>query len=337
MTTSQRVLKMLKRNALAAVPTALALVALNFFLLQLVPGDAADVLAGESGSATEETMRQLRTRFGLDLPMVAQLQAYLANLAQGSLGFSPRYGMPVMDLILQRLPRTLALMGFALGLAFALGVLIGTVMALNAGRWPDRMLSLATLLFYSVPGFWIGLMLIVLFSIRLGWLPSGGAETIASGLSGLADLALDRLRHMVLPGVTLALFFIAVYARVTRAAVMEVAATDFVRTARAKGLSGFAVRLAPRPAQRAAAGDDAGRHADRRCARRRCRGGDVFSWPGLGRLAFEAVLGARLQRAARRAAVVFAAGHRRQHPGRPAARVARSAYRGAVMARCRSR
>jgi len=290
MTTSQRVLKMLRRNALAAVPTVLAIVVLNFFLLQLVPGDAADVLAGESGSATEETMRQLRTQFGLDLPLVAQLQTYLTNLAHGSLGFSPRYGMPVTDLILQRLPRTLLLMGFALGLAFVLGVAIGTVMALNAGRWPDRTLSVLTLLFYSVPGFWIGLMLIVLFSIRLGWLPSGGSETIASGLTGF-PLALDRLRHMILPGLTLALFFIAVYARLTRAAVMEVAQQDFVRTARAKGLSGFAVgarhilRNALLPVTTLA-----GMHIGS------VLGGavvveTVFSWPGLGRLAFEAVLG----------------------------------------------
>jgi peptide/nickel transport system permease protein len=290
MTTYRRMLKMLRRNALAAMPTMLAIVVLNFFLLQMVPGDAADVLAGESGSATEETMRQLRQRFGLDLPVVKQLQAYLTNLAQGSLGFSPRYGMPVMDLILQRLPRTLLLMGFALSAALALGLLIGSVMALNAGRWPDRLLSALALLFYSVPGFWIGLMLIVLFSIKLGWLPSGGAETIASGKTGLA-LALDRARHMLLPGLTLAMFFIAVYARLTRAAVLEIAQQDFVRTARAKGLSGIAVgvrhilRNALLPVTTLA-----GMHVGSML------GGavvveTVFSWPGLGRLAFEAVLG----------------------------------------------
>lgn len=289
MTTSRRVLKALVRNGLAAIPTVLAIVVLNFFLLQLAPGDAADVIAGESGAATEDSMRQLRARLGLDLPVVAQLQAYLSNLAQGSLGFSPRYNMPVADLIFQRLPQTLMLLGMALGFAFVLGVLLGTVMALNAGRWPDRVVSVLTLLLYSVPGFWIGLMLIVLFSIKLGWLPSGGSETIASGFTGL-DLALDRLRHMILPSLTLSLFFIAVYARLTRAAVMEVAEQDFVRTARAKGLSGFtvAVRHVLRNALLPVT-TLAGMHIGG------VLGGavvveTVFSWPGLGRLAFEAVL-----------------------------------------------
>lgn len=285
----RRLLRALWRNCLAAIPTIIAIVILNFFLLRLAPGDAADVLAGESGAATEETMRQLRQRFGLDLPVLSQLQAYLGNLATGSLGFSQRYNMPVRDLIFQRLPGTLLLMATSLGVAFLLGLLIGTVMALNAGRWPDRVLSVLTLLFYSVPGFWFGLMLIVAFSIKLGWLPSGGAETIASGKVGW-DYAVDRLRHMILPAMTLALFFIAVYARLTRAAVLEVAQQDFVRTARAKGLSTFTVgrrhilRNALLPVTTLA-----GMHFGS------ILGGavvveTVFSWPGLGRLAFEAVL-----------------------------------------------
>lgn len=289
MTRSRRILAALRRNLLAAIPTAIGIVILNFFLLKLAPGDAADVLAAESGAATEETMRQLRAHLGLDLPLLAQMVAYLGHLAQGSLGFSPRYNMPVADLILQRLPGTLVLMAFALGLAFLLGLVFGTVMALNAGRLADRALSLITLLCYSVPGFWVGLMLIVLFSIKLGWLPSGGAETIASGLTGI-DLLLDRLRYMILPGTTLALFYVAVYARLTRAAVMEVAQQDFVRTARAKGLSAFAVarrhvlRNALLPVTTLAGVHIGG-----------ILGGaivveTVFSWPGLGRLAFEAVL-----------------------------------------------
>jgi len=289
MTRAGRLLAALRRNLLAAIPTALGIVILNFFLLQLAPGDAADVLAAESGAATEETMRQLRTQLGLDLPLLSQLLAYLGHLSQGSLGFSPRYNMPVAELILQRLPGTLMLMGFALGMAFVLGLLFGTVMALNAGRFVDRALSIVTLIFYSVPGFWIGLMLIVAFSIKLGWLPSGGSETIASGKTGF-DYALDRLRHMILPGTTLALFFVAVYARLTRAAVMEVAQQDFVRTARAKGLSAFAVgrrhvlRNALLPVTTLAGMHIGGILGGAVVAE------TVFSWPGLGRLAFEAVM-----------------------------------------------
>jgi peptide/nickel transport system permease protein len=288
MTSFQRLLVTLRRNAVAAVPTILAIVVLNFFLLRLAPGDAADVLAGESGAATEELMRQLRTRFGLDLPVLVQLKNYLLGLAQGSLGFSPRYNMPVTDLILQRLPVTVALMATALVIAFVIGVTAGYVMALFAGRWPDRALSLLALLLYSLPGFWVGLMLIVAFSVKLGWLPSGGSETIASGLTGV-DLLLDRLRHLVLPATTLALFYVAIYARLTRASVLEVSELDFVRTARAKGVggAGLALRHILRNALIPVT-TMAGIHVGG------VLGGavvveTVFTWPGMGRLAFEAV------------------------------------------------
>ncbi len=288
MNSGHRALASLGRNLVAAIPTVLAIVVLNFFLLKLAPGDAADVFAAESGAATEELMRQLRARFGLDLPILAQLKAYLGTLMQGSLGFSPRYNMPVMDLILQRLPSTLVLMATALGLAFLIGVASGCVMALWAGRWPDRLLSLAGLLLYSLPGFWIGLMLIVVFSVKLGWLPSGGSETIASGLRGF-DLFVDRLRHLILPALTLALFYVAIYARLTRAAVLEVAGLDYVRTARAKGLPAWTI--ATRHVLRNAlipVTTLAGIHIGG------ILGGaivveTVFTWPGLGRLAFEAV------------------------------------------------
>lgn len=289
MTTSGRLFSVLRRTALQAVPTVIGIVILNFFLLQLAPGDAADVMAGESGAATEETMVMLRQRFGLDLPLLDQLLAYLGNLAQGSLGFSPRYNMPVATLIGQRLPGTLLLMGLALSIALILGIALGSIMALNAGRWPDRVISVASLIFYSVPGFWIGLMLIVLFSVTLGWLPSGGAETIGAGLTGTAAI-LDRLRHMVLPATSLALFYVAIYARLTRAAVLEVASQDFVRTAAAKGLSPITVavrhilRNALLPVTTLAGMHFGG-----------ILGGavvveTVYSWPGLGRLAFEAVM-----------------------------------------------
>lgn len=288
MTSLQRILATLRRNAVAAVPTILAIVVLNFFLLRLAPGDAADVLAGESGAATEELMRQLRTRFGLDLPVLVQLKNYLLGLAQGSLGFSPRYNMPVTDLILQRLPVTVALMATALVVAFVIGVAAGYVIALCAGRWPDRVLSMVALLLYSLPGFWVGLMLIVGFSVKLGWLPSGGSETIASGLNGM-DLLVDRLRHLVLPATTLALFYVAIYARLTRASVLEVSELDFVRTARAKGVggAGLALRHILRNALIPVT-TMAGIHVGG------VLGGavvveTVFTWPGMGRLAFEAV------------------------------------------------
>ena len=284
----------LRRNALQAAPTLAGIVVLNFLLLKLAPGDAADVLAAESGFATEETMSALRLRLGLDLSVLAQLWDYLTGLLQGDLGQSARYGMPVAEVIWQRLPGTLLLMSVSLALAIGVGVALGATMAVFAGKLPDRILSLVSLLFYSVPAFWIGLMLILVFSVRLGWLPSGGSGTIGSRLTGWAAL-IDQARYMILPALSLALFYLAIYARLTRAAMLEVRSQDFVRTARAKGLSPFAVNA--RHVLRNAlipVTTMAGLHIGNML------GGavvveTVYSWPGLGRLAFEAVMGRDFQ------------------------------------------
>jgi peptide/nickel transport system permease protein len=289
-----RVLRALRRTMLQAIPTLLIIVILNFFLLRLAPGDAADVLAGEAGSATVETMAALRERFGLDLPALDQLLAYLGNLAQFSLGQSPRYNMPVASLITQRLPNTLVLMLLALSFALAIGIAAGAVMATFVGRWTDRALSVLALLFYSIPGFWVGLMLIVAFSVKLGWLPSGGAETIGSGATGIEAL-LDRLKHLILPALSLALFYVAIYARLTRGAMLEVASQDYVRTARAKGLSplqvttGHILRNALLPVTTMAGIHLGGMMGGAVVVE------TVYSWPGLGRLAFEAVMGRDFQ------------------------------------------
>lgn len=282
-------LRLIAKKILQVIPTILGVVILNFLLLQLTPGDAADVMAGEAGAATEETMTALRSRFGLDLSLWERLQAYLSNLAHLSLGFSPRYNMPVAELIGQRLTSTLLLMLMALSIAISLGISLGACMAFFVGRWVDRVLSVLALIFYSVPGFWIGLMFIVLFSVHLGWLPSGGYETIGAQLDGWAAVV-DRLQYMVLPALSLALFFVAIYARLTRAAMLEVQSQDFVRTAAAKGLSPWRItthhvlRNALLPVTTMA-----GMHIGSMLA-----GAvvveTVYSWPGLGRLAFEAVL-----------------------------------------------
>jgi peptide/nickel transport system permease protein len=279
----------LRRTAWQAIPTVCAIVVADFFLLRLAPGNAADALAAESGSATEETMAALRAHFGLDQPLAMQFMAYIDNLLHFSLGFSPLYNMPVARLIGERLPGTLLLMLTTMLLALLIGVTAGVLMATFAGRIPDRVLSVAALLFYSVPGFWVGLMLIVVFSVWLGWLPSGGAETVGADLSGLG-WAVDRLRHMVLPATSLALFFVAIYARLIRASMLEVQDQDYIRTAAAKGLGRWTITL--RHMLRNALlpiTTVAGMHFGA------ILGGavvveTVFSWPGLGRLAFEAVL-----------------------------------------------
>ncbi|WP_296578413.1 ABC transporter permease [Xanthobacter sp.] len=285
-----RILKAVRRTALQAVPTVIGILILNFFLLRLTPGDAADALAGEAGAATVETLAALKSKFGLDLPVLEQLGGYLSNLAHFSLGVSPRYNQPVAELIAARLPNTLSLMGLALVFALVIGITLGALMASFAGRPTDRVLSVVALLFYSIPSFWIGLMLIVLFSVNLGWLPTGGAETIGANLTGW-DAVLDRARYQILPALSLALFYVAIYARLTRDDMIEVRTQDHVRTARAKGLSPFAVtrdhvlRNALIPVTTMAGIHLAG-----------LMGGavvveTVFSWPGLGRLAYEAVMG----------------------------------------------
>lgn len=234
-------------------------------------------------------MTALRAHFGLDQPLIRQFLAYVDNLAHFSLGFSPLYNMPVSRLIGERLPGSLLLMTTALGIALLVGISAGVIMSCFAGRLPDRLLSVIALLFYSIPGFWIGLMLIVVFSVWLGWLPSGGAETIGTGLTGLPWM-LDRVRHLILPATSLALFFIAIYARLVRASMLEVRDQDYIRTATAKGLSRHVITLRHMlwngllPITTVA-----GMHVGA------ILGGavvveTVFSWPGLGRLAFEAVL-----------------------------------------------
>ncbi|NTI78661.1 ABC transporter permease [Rhizobium rhizogenes] len=283
------VARSLFRNAWQAVPTIFVIVTLGFFLMQLAPGDAAEFMAAESGAATEEVIAIFRERFGLDLPLLTQLTNYYGELAHFSLGNSVRYGRPVAELIWQRLPATILLMGTALVIAAFLGLLFGTVMALTAGRLPDRILSVVSLVFYSVPSFWIGLMLIILFSVKLGWLPTGGAQTIGLQATGY-DYWLDRARYFCLPALSLGLYYVALYSRLTRASVLEAKSFDYVKTAIAKGLSPSKVirrhvlRNALIPITTLTNMHVAG-----------MLGGavvieTVFSWPGMGRLAYEAIL-----------------------------------------------
>ena len=147
MTVLGRAGRTLRRTAWQALPTTIGIIVLCFFLLKMVPGDAADVIAAEAGSATAETMAALRARFGLDQPLLTQLLAYLDNLVHLRLGYSARFNMPVSDLILARLPNTLLLMLAAMSMALVVGILAGWVMAIFANRWPDRLLQVVVLIF----------------------------------------------------------------------------------------------------------------------------------------------------------------------------------------------
>ncbi len=277
------------RRLVQVVPVVFAIAALNFVLLHLAPGDAADILAGLSGHATPEFVAELRREFGLDRPLPEQFAIFMRKLLTLDLGYSPVQRMSVRELILDRLPATLLLMGSAIALAVSLGVVLGVTAAVRHGSWVDRLISVAGLAVYATPVFWLGLMLIVVLSIYLGMLPSGGMMEIGTGRTGTA-YALDVLRHLVLPAITLALFYVAVYTRLMRTSMLEVYRLDFILAARAKGLSEG--RVAWRHAARNAllpvvtlAGVQLGH----------LLGGSilvetVFAWPGLGRLVFDALL-----------------------------------------------
>ena len=276
------------RRLLQAVPVIVAILVLNFLLLHLAPGDAAQVLAGEAGSATPEYMAQLRQRFGLDRPLIVQLALYLKQMLTLDLGFSFRHSMPVLDLILARLGPTLLLMLTTFAVAVSVGITLGLLAAARAGSWRDTLISVLALVSYATPLFWVGLMLIVVFSVRLGWLPTSGMETVGAFYEGWARV-LDIGRHLVLPALSLSLFYLALYVRLMRAAVLEQAGMDYVTTARAKGLDEMRITLshvlrnAVLPVVTVAGVQMGG-----------LLGGSVvvesvFAWPGLGLLAFQSL------------------------------------------------
>ncbi|MBT9385952.1 ABC transporter permease [Pseudooceanicola sp. CBS1P-1] len=281
-------LSFIAQRLVKAVIILLAITVMNFLLIHSAPGDPALVMAGEAGEADPTFIADLRERFGLDQPLYVQLWRYVSNVAQLNLGYSYRQEEPVLTLIAERLPATLILSLSAFVISLGLGVLAGVVAAARQGRWSDSLISAVALLFYATPLFWLALMAVLLFSVKLGWLPAFGYLTVGSDLTGLAR-AFDIFKHLILPATTLGLFVMAVYVRMTRASMLEVSRLDFVKTARAKGLRpGLILR---RHVLRNAllpvvtlAGLQAGQLV----------GGavlieTVFAWPGIGRLMFEAL------------------------------------------------
>ncbi len=267
----------------------LAIVVLNFTLIRLAPGDPALVMAGEAGAADALYVEQLRAKFALNKPLPEQLLAYVEGVATLDLGYSVRQQMPVGRLILDRLPATLLLTGSGFLVSLVLGILFGTLAASHAGGKADTAITAIALLFYATPLFWVSLMAIILFSVKLEWLPSFGYETVGGDFTGLARVA-DVARHLVLPAMTLGLFFMAVYVRMTRSSMLEVGRLDFVKTARAKGLSERVIQR--RHVLRNAllpvvtlAGLQAGSLVGGAILTE-----TVFAWPGIGRLMYEALL-----------------------------------------------
>jgi peptide/nickel transport system permease protein len=217
-----------------------------------------------------------------------QFLTYVSNMAHFNLGYSYRNDADVSSLIFERLGPTSLLMLTAFGTAVALGIILGLVAATGRNSWRDNIISLISLVAYATPGFWLGLMMIVIFSIGLGWLPTSGFDTVGAGHEGWAEVW-DVARHLAMPAVSLALFYLALYARLMRASVLEQTGMDYVTTARAKGqterriMTGHVLRNALLPIV-TIAGVQAGNLI----------GGSivvetVFGWPGIGTLAFNAL------------------------------------------------
>ncbi len=262
----------LKRVVLA-LPVLLGVSVVVFVAIRLIPGDPAQLMAGQA--ATQEVVQQIRQSLGLDQPLPVQYLYFLRNVVRGDLGRSLFNGAPVAEELAQRFPRTVRLALASMAVASLIGIPAGILAATRRSTWVDTAVMLVALAGVSVPVFWLGLNLILLFSVRLQWLPSFGYET---------------WRHLVLPSLTLGAASTAIVARMTRSAMLEVLGQDYVRTARAKGLAErvvvnrHALRNALIPVV-TVLGLQLGTLLSGAVLTE-----TVFAWPGIGRLLVEAVL-----------------------------------------------
>lgn len=235
-------LPFIARRLLGAVPLVLGIATIAFFVLDLAPGDPATFFLSPTISA--ETVEQIRRNMGLDQPVHIRYVRWMTSILQGDFGVSFSRNQPVADIILQILPNTLLLSACAIVIAFAIGVLVGLVQAVRHNRPTDGALSVVGLFFYSMPSFWLAFMLILIFSLGARnawdwpiWFPASGMTSVDYPFMSPGEQFRDRLIHLVLPSVSLALVLAAGIARYTRGSMLEVIRQDYIRTARAKGLS----------------------------------------------------------------------------------------------------
>lgn len=219
-------------RAAFGVPVILIIIVVTFILMRLAPGDPAMLLAGDA--PTPEFLAAVRAEYGLDKPLPEQLLTYLLRAAQFDFGTSIYYGRPVITIILERVPATLLLTGAAILVAGALGILFGVLAARRQGTGTDAAIAAASLLGYSIPAFWLGQLLILLFAVMLNVLPASGMTSPRESFTGMAHV-LDVASHMVLPTITLAVFELGMITRFTRAAMIEALGKEYVLVARAKG------------------------------------------------------------------------------------------------------
>jgi peptide/nickel transport system permease protein len=267
------VIRYLVARSVLAVPVLLGVSVMVFALIRLIPGDPAQLMAGQA--ATEDVVREIRRSLGLDRPLVVQYGYFLRNAVRGDLGRSLFNGAPVRDELAQRFPRTVRLAAASMLVALLIGIPAGILSATRHLSWVDSLVMVAALAGVSVPVFWLGLNLILIFAVRLAWLPAFGYET---------------WRHLILPSVTLGTASAAIIARMTRSSMLEVLRQDYVRTARAKGVaervvvSRHALRNALIPVA-TVVGLQLGTLVSGAVLTE-----NVFAWPGVGRLLVDAVL-----------------------------------------------
>lgn len=227
------ILNYVLRRILQVVPLLLCVIILNFLLIHAAPGDPVDVLVIDGGS--EEYVQRMKHEFGLDKPLHWQLISYLKSVLQGNLGYSFIYGVPVVNLILERLPNTLLLMFTALTFASIFGIALGILAARKPFSSTDNLIAFMSLAGYSMPIFWLGQILVIVFALYFDLLPTGGMTDIREEYTGLSYIG-SLAEHLLLPAVCLASYYLALICRITRASMFEVLQKDFVTTARSKGL-----------------------------------------------------------------------------------------------------
>jgi peptide/nickel transport system permease protein len=277
------------KRLLLAIPLIGFVMAINFVIIHAAPGDPVTYMYGQLTEVSAEQMHQLREHMGLTQPLYVQFVCYLRQLLRGDLGVSVINRKPVLTLILERLPATMVLMSAAFVFSVCFGGLWGVISAIKARTQVDYWVTIISLFGYSMPTFWLGLLLILIFSLHLGWLPTMGMATLGREGSGLSA-GLDVLRHLVLPTITLGAYNLAIYARLLRANMLEVLAQDFINTARAKGLSWKAVyykhalRNALLPVI-TVAGIQIGFMFTGAVLTE-----TIFAWPGMGGLTYQALL-----------------------------------------------
>jgi peptide/nickel transport system permease protein len=279
--------RFLVRRLLQMVPVVIAIVLINFLLIHAAPGDPAMALIGGM-ETTPEYLAQVRREFGLDQPLLVQLGTYMAHAARLDLGYSFHFRVPVFRLIMSRMPATLLLMGSALVISSLTGIALGALASRRPFGFGDTLATVVALAGYSMPVFWLGQLMLLVFALDLGWLPVQGMVSLRLPRAGWGR-AMDTAQHLVLPAATYGIYHLTLVYRLTRVKMIDSLSQDYITTARAKGVpeKGVLLRHAL-PNALSPVITVIGYNLGFMLA------GSVFvetvfGWPGMGRLMFEAV------------------------------------------------